>query len=240
MPSNQAECQTGYEISSSLVGVSVNMKAHTQFRLRNRLVSMWPWLAELMLYARFGALMFVRRKQGWLLPPLSLVKRSMLRREAIRLQANTFVETGTYLGDTTWYLRTDFKRLISIEVEANLAAIARDRFSGHPHISIVEGDSGTQLSVVVPTISPPVLFWLDGHYSAGITGRGNSDCPIWEELAAISGRTNLRCSIFIDDARCFGSDSAYPTISEMQKWCHEHLPRQSFSVENDIIIMRAE
>jgi hypothetical protein len=164
----------------------------------------------------------------------------MLRREAIRLQANTFIETGTYLGDTTWYLRKNFRHLISIEIEPNLAAIARDRFSGHSNISIVEGDSGEQLSAVVPTVSSPVLFWLDGHYSAGITGRGHSDCPIWEELAAISRQIDLRCSIFVDDARCFGTDVAYPTIAEMQNWCREHFSRHSFSVENDIIMMRAE
>lgn len=215
------------------------MSVHQRIRFRNRLIAAAPWVADFALHMRYALLMFNVRKHGWSIPPFSLVKRAMLRREALRIHAASFVETGTYLADTTWYLRRDFKQIFTIEVEPNLAAVARDRFKRWPHVRIVEGDSGDQLAAVVAQVVSPTLFWLDGHYSAGITGRGETDCPIWKELDAIVARADLKHSIFIDDARCFGDDPAYPTLEEMRDWCARKLPRHTFGVENDIIKMSA-
>jgi hypothetical protein len=49
----------------------------------------------------------------------------------------------------------------------------------------VQGDSGKELPKIVTQLDTPAIFWLDGHYSAGITAKGDTECPIFEELEAI-------------------------------------------------------
>jgi hypothetical protein len=209
--------------------------SYRKIEIRNRLISANPWLAELLTHLRGSFNGFRSRNDGWPLPPPGSVKRAMLRREGLRTHAACFVETGTYKGDTTWYLRNDFDKLYSFEVAPELALLARRRFSKWQNIEIIEGDSGIELRGLVDRLTSPVLFWLDGHYSAGMTGRGATDCPIWEELDAICSRRDLECSIFIDDARLFGVDPSYPSLGELNQWCAKSLPNHRLLVENDIV-----
>ena len=83
------------------------------------------------------------------------------------------------------------------------------------------------------------MYWLDGHYSAGITGTGESHCPLLKELESIFTLTTSPFVIAIDDARCFGNDPAYPTIDSLRELVAA-LSRSSVtvSVENDMILIR--
>ncbi len=175
------------------------------------------------------------QKTGWSLPLPDLMKRAILSKIATDHGAEVFVETGTFRGDTPWCFRNDFRKIFSIEVQPQLAELAANRFSKHLHIEIVEGDSAKKLAEIIPRIDGPVLFWLDGHYSAGITGRGENDCPIWGELAAINGKLAHPFVIVVDDARCFGVDEGYPTLDELRAYVSEKLPSHRMSVENDLI-----
>lgn len=159
----------------------------------------------------------------------------MLRAEALRLGATTFIETGTYMGDTIWSLRETCNKLISIEVQPQLAEIARSRFRNIPHVEIITGDSAVELNRVVTEIEGSCLFWLDGHYSAGMTGRGAKDCPIHDELASIAKHCRDTFSIMIDDARCFGTDPAYPTVAELKSAVELNFPSHNFNIWNDVI-----
>jgi hypothetical protein len=77
----------------------------------------------------------------------------------------------------------------------------------------------------------PALFWLDGHYSGGVTARGESDTPIYAELVHVLGSSHKNV-IVIDDARCFGSGAKYPTIEALTAFV-----RRPIKVENDAIIL---
>ena len=64
-------------------------------------------------------------------------------------------------------------------------------------------------------INQPSLFWLDSHYSGGETAKGEKETPIYEELNHILNPSYKDHVVIIDDARCFGTDSNYPTIAEL-------------------------
>lgn len=133
-----------------------------------------------------------------------------------RSGASVFVETGTYLGDTLAAVKDRFDKSVSIEIDRGLHERAKGRFAGDKRVSLRLGDSGDILPAVIKDLRGPIVFWLDGHYSGGITGRGRSDTPIVSELDAILSHPDPHF-ILIDDARCFNGRDGYPKLSELRK-----------------------
>ena len=178
-------------------------------------------------------------RNGWSSPLPPLLKRSFLHGIAKKEGMAVFVETGTYLGDTSWWLKGVFPRIHTIEIDPFLCAAARRRFSRFPHVNVHLGDSSTVLPSITAGISQPALYWLDGHYSAGITGSGPLECPVMAELDAIYKLSTAPFMIVIDDARCFGHDPAYPSMTDFRKRIAEISGSQpAIGVENDMIIIR--
>lgn len=97
------------------------------------------------------------------------------------------------------------------------------------------GDSGIILSKVMAQINEPAIFWLDGHYSAGITAKGRKECPILEELETIFASQKLNHTILIDDARLFNGINDYPNIEELKKFIKSKISNFSFEIEDDVI-----
>lgn len=116
------------------------------------------------------------------------VKQKTLARYAKKHGLRTLVETGTFYGDMVAAMRNDFREIFSIELREPLAIKAQRRFCRYPHISILHGDSASVLGKLVPTLGNPTLFWLDGHYSGGITAKGDAVTPSFRELSHIKGR----------------------------------------------------
>lgn len=129
-----------------------------------------------------------------------------------------------------------FDRLVSIELSPELFAKANERFSGVSKIELKYGNSAELLCEVLRDIREPCLFWLDAHYSGGITARGDIDTPIVKELRSILTHRIRNHVILIDDARCFGTMKDYPSISELDRLLTRHSRwfRQLF-VKDDII-----
>lgn len=164
-----------------------------------------------------------------------LVKQAVIREHARRYGLRTLVETGTYLGTMVHAMRDEFDRIVSVEVDDALMRLARHRFDGDVRVNILHGDSGVVLRELVPTLSGPTLFWLDGHYSAGETSFGASHCPILEELPPILEAAERGHVILVDDARYFGVDPAYPSVPALRDFVAARRPDLSFSQENDIL-----
>lgn len=167
-------------------------------------------------------------------PPPHLVKQGVLREFAARYNLRTLVETGTYLGSMVHAMRPHFDRIVSIEVDEALATRARQRFAGDPKVTVLQGDSAKVIADVVRTLDGPALFWLDGHYSGGITGFGESHCPVMQELPPILADERYQHVILVDDARCFGTDPAYPTVDEVRAAILAARPGYTARLENDI------
>ncbi len=173
-------------------------------------------------------------KIGCPVPPPHLVKQITIGEYQQKYNYTTLVETGTFMGAMVEAQKTRFKKIISIELAVDLYEKAKKRFSETKNVLIVHGDSGKVLPKILKEIREPLIFWLDGHYSAGITAKGDKDCPIFEELDAIFNGNKLNHVLLIDDARCFvGGD--YPTISKLTEYILGKNEKYKVEVKNDII-----
>ncbi len=127
------------------------------------------------------------------------------------------IETGTYLGDTINRVKDSFEKIYSIELSESLFRRAKKRFSNTPRIFLFKGDSGKILGdVIKKTSGKNLLFWLDGHYSGGITQKGETDTPIIQEIKLIMESGCENSTILIDDASDFNGTNGYPTIETIK------------------------
>jgi hypothetical protein len=174
-------------------------------------------------------------RNGKPVPPPHIVKQQTLRNYANKYGLKIFIETGTYYGDMIEALKNDFEQLYSIELSEMLYEKARMRFEDEVKIKIIHGDSGVMLQMVLEKIDKPALFWLDGHYSGGVTERGDEETPIYKELETIYKAHDYGHVIVIDDARCFGVNPGYPTIEDLSGYIKQKKPCSEIVIENDSI-----
>lgn len=159
--------------------------------------------------------LYMWQMRGSQVPPPHIFKQKVIRGFAKRFGIRIFVETGTFHGDMVAAMKHYFDNIYSIELSPELFEKAKQRFDGDHIVEIIHGDSGVELDKLLDRIDQPALFWLDGHYSAGVTARSHKDTPIFEELTHIYNHRISDHVVIIDDARLFGSDPAYPTIKEL-------------------------
>ena len=173
-------------------------------------------------------------KNGRPSPPPHIVKQLAIQECLRKFQTEILVETGTYLGDMVEAQRDHFKKIYSIELSEKLFNKAIKRFKDHLHIKILHGDSGIVLNKLMNEIDKPALFWLDGHYSHGITAKGEKECPVPEELKAIF-KSALPHIILIDDARLFNGTHDYPTIEQIMEIIRSNNRQYLVEIKDDII-----
>jgi len=144
-------------------------------------------------------------------PIKMMIVRSYLTKYSLQL----FVETGTYLGDMLDYVSKSGANCTSIELSQDLYEAAGRRFGRHKNITLIQGDSGKKLPKLIAEIKEPTLFWLDGHYSSGITASAAADTPVSVELNVILSHPVKQHVILIDDVRCFCGENGYPHLEEL-------------------------
>ena len=173
-------------------------------------------------------------------PSPHFVKQSIVLSNVI--PDSTTVETGTYMGETTELLESKSMKVISIEPEENLFKMAQLKFAGKPKFQIINGTSEDIFPLLIPTLSGDVSFWLDGHFSAGITYRGPKETPILDELRIIEDNMMnfQRVVVMVDDIRCFDPTlpeySTYPTRTYLVEWAGKN--GLSWTIEHDIFIAK--
>jgi|SRR5579863_7539656 len=167
--------------------------------------------------------------------PPHIVKQLAIADYQLKYGSTILVETGTYLGDMIEAQKTRFNKIISIELGVTLYNKAKRRFRNDKNITIVQGDSGKVLPAIMKDLNEPAIFWLDGHYSAGITSKGDKECPIFEELDAIFKNNEFNHIILIDDARCFVGEGDYPAIEKLTEYVQSKNEKYQVEVKDDII-----
>ena len=173
-------------------------------------------------------------KNGKPLPPPHIVKQMAIEEYRKKFHTEILVETGTYLGDMVEAQRDHFKKIYSIELSEKLFNKAQKRFKDHSHVKILHGDSGTVLNKLMNEVDKPALFWLDGHYSGGITAKGEKECPVPEELSTIL-KSSFPHLILIDDARLFNGNNDYPTIEQILEIIKSNNRQYVVEIKDDII-----
>lgn len=174
-------------------------------------------------------------KQGYPVPPPHIVKQDIIREYASKYNLKILVETGTYLGDMVDAQRKYFDKIYSIELGYELWHQAKKRFKKYKNISILHGDSSKILQEVLSELDQPALFWLDGHYSGGITAKGNKICPVHEELKAILNSKVDENVILIDGARLFNGEDDYPKYEELINYIKSFRINTEIKNEHDVI-----
>lgn len=116
---------------------------------------------------------------------------------------NTFVETGTWHGETIFGVERFFDKLYTIEIKKELYEEAVERYAGNK-ITFINGDSSIEMEKLVKTLEDNVVFFLDGHWSKMDTGMGEKEIPLIEEIQAINKYFKKAAIIIIDDLRLFG------------------------------------
>ena len=177
------------------------------------------------------------QRAGRPLPPPPAVKQRIVREYAKRFRLGTLVETGTYLGEMVQASHSVFSQIHSVELDTALFERAQEKFAGARGVHLWQGDSAAVLPQILAQINTPCLFWLDGHYSAGLTARGPRDTPVLEELQAIFAHPVAGHVVLIDDARCFTGEGDYPAEDALRARILRERP--DWILENSDDVLRA-
>lgn len=189
------------------------------------------------IYAKFAPFWIIRLFPNRTAPALK--RYNFILEQAKKNNIETFIETGTYLGDTTNAVSDYFSKIYTFEITAELVEMARKRFADKKHIEVIHGDSGAELKNILPKINEKTIFWLDGHYSEGFVHakKYNLDTPIVKEIETIftSNIKDFDNVILIDDAFEFDGSRGYPTIDELRKLVNTFTNRYDVFVKYDIV-----
>jgi hypothetical protein len=177
--------------------------------------------------------------KGKPMPPPAHLKKGIMRQYAAKFKATHFVETGTFMGDTSFDMKDVFKKVDTIELDEKLATRAKQRFENIENITVWQGDSGQVITKILENMPKNTIgfFYLDGHFSGGITAKADKNTPISKEVEAIFNHSHNHV-IFIDDARLFFSDEQdYPPYEEMVKQISFYNNQAQIVIELDMILI---
>ena len=176
-------------------------------------------------------------RSHWQLPAPAVVKKEVLLR--YRIPNAGWIETGTYLGETSSFLARNSKsyQVFSLEPSPQLFRFATKKWRKISNLTIINESSETGFENTLKQIKGSVNFWLDGHNSGDITYLGEHFSPIQLELELIKKyRENFKeITVFIDDVRLFIGSDGYPKVSELVQWA-ESL-ELNWKIEYDIFIV---
>ena len=167
--------------------------------------------------------------------PPSAYKQELIKAYRSYYDSAVLIETGTYLGDMVGAMSTYFDEVHSVELSKDLHDKAKGRFRNDKNVKLYQGDSGKVLADILSKLNKPAIFWLDAHYSEGITAKGKLNTPILEEVDLIFSHRMKDHIILIDDSRMFTGKEDYPAIKDVKAKVDSALPGFTFVDRHDVI-----
>ncbi len=155
---------------------------------------------------------------------------------------DTFIESGTYLGQTAAQAAHCFNEVHTVEVSEYYYHQACENLKKDTHVTVYHNDSAQLFPHLLPKLKQQrkkMLFWLDGHFMSCMIGEQDNVLleygytPIEQELAAINETAITDAIILIDDIRLFGTqlyglrieragNAHYPLIRDIVKLMEQH------------------
>ena len=72
-----------------------------------------------------------------------------------------FLETGSYVGDTINEVKSEFNKIISIEITEKYSTYCKTRFANNSNVEIIRGDSVIELpNVINRFVGKNILFFF--------------------------------------------------------------------------------
>lgn len=141
----------------------------------------------------------------------SLTKRDIdliLKTFNIENKFSTFIETGTYHGNTVYGLSNFFEKIYTVEYSKEIYNNLMKR-KNPPNIEFYNSDSNAFLKKILPDLNDKtkdyeLLFFLDAHWAGISTGFFEKDCPLLDELNTIKDIYKKKKLVIIDDYNKFG------------------------------------
>lgn len=130
-----------------------------------------------------------------------------------------FVETGTYMGDTTLMAAQHYEHVHTVEIHEGLYEKSKERAKeqGVKNITFYLGDSLTVLHEIVPLVKEGAVFFIDAHISnTDSSWNGVNHVPILEELDIILSHGIGPSVIIVDDLRLW----------KQKIWCWAHVTNE--------------
>lgn len=157
-----------------------------------------------------------------------------------KFQYSNFIETGTYMGETSIWASAYFKNVFTIEVNPELSSEAAMRAGGKTNIRFINGDSSVELGKTSEKLTGSCVYWLDGHWCGGVS-KITAECPLMGELHAIKEKDDD--VVLIDDARFFmgivpepHQPDAWPRIDAVIHSLKIKYPKHEVVIEYDVIM----
>ncbi|NJN11920.1 MAG: hypothetical protein HC836_29320 [Richelia sp. RM2_1_2] len=170
--------------------------------------------------------------------PHSYTKFRAIKASQKATQSKVFIETGTYLGVTTRRCAPFFEKVYTIELDKELASKAASFLKPKKNIQVLQGDA---LDILPELLSQEIvnncLIFLDGHFSGGVTACGSLPEPAIEELKIIAKYKNKINAVIIDDFRLFGTETGFPSKTNLFQFLEQNFQEFHITVHLDQIIL---
>jgi len=170
------------------------------------------------------------------------VLKEMVLGLAAEAGVKNFVETGTYQAGTALWASGQFQQVYTIEAAKTLYDQAVAKFSTVANLHFHHGDSRECLRQIQQSLNGPALYWLDAHWSGGVTFGQGDECPLLSEIEQVN-QGAADSIILIDDARLFLAPpprphdaDQWPDLLTVLSALAQPKPRRYIIVHQDVIV----
>ena len=132
------------------------------------------------------------------------------------LPSDTFIESGTYLGQTAAKAAHCFEEVHTVELEDAFYQQSVENLRSYANVRVYHGDTVEIFKRLMPQLASQkrrMIFWLDGHFMSCMSDAENVEdisiegeyTPIMQELRLIKENNLDEAILLIDDVRLFGT-----------------------------------